>query len=72
MLSEYGNRIYSLDFGYPTELPCEICGKNNYNQSEPRFGYVVCLTHQYIAPIYIKKAALKYKTDIANYGISEV
>lgn len=42
----------SGNFGYPDpKTPCCICGAFNKNQSEPRFGYTVCIMHQHITPV---------------------
>lgn len=40
-------------FGYPSDIPCCVCGKYKNNQSEPRFGYTVCEDHQDIPPVEI-------------------
>jgi hypothetical protein len=47
-------------FGYPApEVPCRVCGGFKNNQSEPRFGYVVCEDHQDVQPIHIPLEAPK-------------
>jgi hypothetical protein len=43
-------------FGYPSDEPCRVCGKHNNNQSEPRFGYTVCVEHQNVPPVKIPPA----------------
>jgi len=45
----------SENFGYPSAEPCVICLKHNKNQSEPRFGYTVCIEHQNISPVDISR-----------------
>lgn len=40
-------------WGYPTDKPCEVCGKEGQNQMEPRFGYVVCEKHHTLSPVEI-------------------
>lgn len=52
-------------FGYPSCLPCEICGRHINNQAEPRFYYVVCEEHQAVAPNMI--SAEKEKWNMANF-----
>jgi hypothetical protein len=45
--------------GYETQLPCDVCGQNNDNVIEPRFGYVVCSEHADVLPVVIDiRAAL--------------
>lgn len=43
----------SSEFGYPSKDACRVCGKHNNNQSEPRFGYTVCVDHQHVSPIEV-------------------
>lgn len=45
----------SETFGYPSKLPCAVCLKHKSNQSEPRFGYTVCIDHQHISPVEISR-----------------
>lgn len=40
----------SINFGYSSNEKCAVCGEFNNNQSEPRFGYTVCINHQHIPP----------------------
>lgn len=42
-------------FGYKTNKPCDVCGKEGENQSEPRFGYVVCEKHFKLSPIEVSE-----------------
>jgi hypothetical protein len=43
------------EFGYPSTEPCVVCGGYENNQSEPRFGYTVCVKHQNVRPVDIKE-----------------
>jgi len=52
---------WQLDTFYKTDKPCCVCGKVMNNGLEPRFFYVVCQDHSYIAPAYIKEYAEEYK-----------
>jgi hypothetical protein len=45
----------SSNWGYMSTKDCAICGKYNENQSEPRFGYTVCIKHQHARPTDIKR-----------------
>jgi DnaJ-class molecular chaperone len=49
------------NFGYETNIPCDVCGKKGNNQSEPRFGYVVCEVHYKMSPVEVSEA--KYKSE---------
>lgn len=40
----------TLDWGYPSDEPCRVCGGHNQNQSAPWFGYTVCREHQHVPP----------------------
>lgn len=42
-------------FGYKTNEACDVCGKIGNNQSEPRFGYVVCEEHYKMTPVEISE-----------------
>jgi hypothetical protein len=42
-------------FGYDTNKPCVVCGKNGSNKIEPRFGYAICKEHYNLTPIEISK-----------------
>ncbi|PLS18980.1 hypothetical protein CVD28_00840 [Bacillus sp. M6-12] len=46
-------------FGYATTNPCDVCGAEGNNQSEPRFGYVVCEEHFKLSPVEVSQR----KTD---------
>ena len=52
------------NFGYPSLEPCQVCGKHLNNQSEPRFGYVVCQNHQGVAPVDIPEKRIKLLDDL--------
>jgi len=44
------------NFGYETNKPCDVCGKEGDNQMEPRFGYVVCEEHYKMTPLQVTEA----------------
>jgi hypothetical protein len=46
-------------FGYATDKPCDVCGKEGGNQSEPRFGYVVCEDHYKLSPLEVSQLKSK-------------
>jgi hypothetical protein len=41
--------------GYASSEPCDVCGKYNHNESEPRFGYTVCKDHYDITPVKVSE-----------------
>lgn len=43
------------DFGYETNLPCDVCGKQGDNQIEPRFNYIVCGDHYKMPPVEVSR-----------------
>lgn len=50
-------------FGYPSMDPCEVCEGFKNNQSEPRFGYVLCEDHYRVPGTEFEKARSQYKKD---------
>lgn len=40
------------DNHYPTNDPCDICGKIGENGIEPRFGYTTCEKHKDLPPAH--------------------
>lgn len=44
----------TFNFGYLTDLPCEICN-NTPAEIEPRFNYVVCELHSKLSPVEISR-----------------
>ncbi len=48
------------DWGYPSDKPCAVCGGSSDNQSEPRFGYVVCRKHQNVPPNQLEQACVQW------------
>lgn len=48
------------DLGYPSDKPCVVCKEVNENQVEPRYFYVVCLTHRWLTPVEVAEAARRY------------
>jgi len=54
----------SKDFGYPSKSPCEVCGRHINNQAEPRFLYVVCEEHQWVAPNQIFAEKEKWNNEL--------
>lgn len=54
-------------FGYPSNEPCTVCGLHKNNQQEPRFGYVVCETHQSVPPIRLEEKRKLYQALREGY-----
>lgn len=55
-----------MTWGYPSKEACAVCGGHKNNQSEPRFGYVVCEDHQSVAPVDIKERPMPTKDRLRD------
>ena len=55
ILVDYGEETGTEDWGYPSDKLCCLCQGKDRNQSEPRFGYTVCIKHQHIPPTVISR-----------------
>mgnify|MGYP001462561777 FL=1 len=43
-------------FGYETTKPCDVCGTEGNNRTEPVYYYTVCKEHYHLTPIEVSIA----------------
>lgn len=56
----------NMKFGYRTSEPCVVCGGTAHTQTDPRFGFSVCLFHQDHHPVTTNCHHTLYTTQDAD------